>query len=86
VTRPGTTTPVEFARKTVTVTGPGQVIDHDVRNFSFVAPNGIAGEYTFTARYLGDAYNDTSDTLFRMRVDPGFNPALLVPIFELLLN
>jgi hypothetical protein len=70
VTRPGGTA-VEFARKTVSVTGPANVIDHDVRSFPFVAPNDIPGEYIFMARYLGDAINDAVfSAYFRLPVGP----------------
>lgn len=70
VTRPGGPA-VEFARKTVGVTGQGRVIDHDVRSFPFVAPNDVPGEYLFTVRYLGDAFNDTATSdYFRVRVGP----------------
>src|SRR5687767_11654175 len=49
--------PTEFARKNVSVTGPGNVTDVDARSFSFVAPYNVPGEYRFLVRYLGDDFN-----------------------------
>src|SRR4029079_3002513 len=46
--------PVEFARKTVTVTSAGRVNDVDQRNFRFAPPYDAPGEYIFMAGDLGD--------------------------------
>jgi hypothetical protein len=50
-------TATEFARKNVSVTGPGSVTDVDSRSFSFAAPYDVPGEYRFLVQYLGDGFN-----------------------------
>jgi hypothetical protein len=73
VTPPGgnVNAPIEFARKTVTVTGPDRVVDTDVRNFAFVAPYNVPGEYLLQAGYLGDGFNAENRSEYkRVRVGP----------------
>ena len=87
VTRPGATTAVEFARKTVSVTGPAHVPDQDLRGFTFVAPNDLPGEYIFQAGYLGDAFNNSNRSdYFRVRVGPYATTTALAQSPELTLT
>lgn len=73
VTRPGgnPASAVEFARKTVSVTGPARVVDTDARSFAFVAPYDAPGEYLLEVRYLGDGFNAESRSGYkRVKVGP----------------